>query len=93
MEYILDHPNDQIFLSMDDNVIKLTKYYRKHGDFSKVTFVQNDQEWDKIIGSCNNHSVKCILDEVLLVKHSIEKDSPLLQHIKLKNTLTVYYIY
>lgn len=93
MEYIIDHPNEQFYLPRNDDLIKLTKYYRRHADLSKITFVQNDQEWNDKIGECINPSIHCMLDDVLLVKQGIEKDSPLLQHIKLKNTLTVYYIY
>lgn len=93
MNYVISHPDKNIILPNDDDLRKLMKYYGKHADFSHVSFIENERAFMKNIAVCKEESTACVLDDMGLEKYKIDKNMPEIEHITLKNALSVYYIY
>lgn len=93
MNYIISHPDKKIILPNDDDLRKLMTYYGKHADFSHVTFVENERAFMKNIAICKEKATACVLDDVGIERYKVDKNMPEIEHIKLKNALSVYYIY
>lgn len=93
MNYIISHPDKKIILPNDDDLRKLMTYYGKHADFSNVTFIENERAFMKNIVVCKEESTACVLDDVGIERYKIDKEMSGIEHITLRNALSVYYVY
>lgn len=93
MNYIISHPDKKIILPNDDDLRKLMKYYGNHADFTHVSFIENERAFMKNITVCKEENTACVLDDVGIERYEIDKNLPEIEHITLKNALSVYYIY
>ncbi len=93
INYVIAHPDKKIYLSNDDNLRRLMTYYEKHTNFSHVFFIENEEEFMENITSCQEENIACIFDDMDIEKYKIDKNMPELEHITLKNALSIYYIY
>jgi len=93
VNYIITHPDKKIILPNDDDLRKLMTYYGKHADFSHVSFIENERAFMKNIAVCKEESTACVLDDVGIERYKVDKNIPEIEHITLKNALSVYYIY
>lgn len=93
MNYIISHPDKKIILPNDDDLRKLMTYYGKHADFSHVLFIENERAFMKNIGVCKEETTACVLDDVGLERYKVDKYMSGIEHITLKNALSVYYVY
>lgn len=93
MNYIITNPDKKIILPNDDDLRKLMKYYGKHADFSHVSFIENERTFMKKITVCKEESTACVLDDVGIERYKVDKEMSGIEHITLRNALSVYYVY
>ena len=93
MNYIMAHPDRKIILPNDDDLRKLMKYYGKHADFSNVSFIENERSFMKNVAICKDEVTACVFDDVGIERYKIDKEMSGIEHVTLKNALSVYYVY